>query len=385
MKVLGVVVEFNPMHNGHHYFIEKAKAKLNPDVTIAVMSSSFSMRGDFMVVDKWSRAKFALDYGIDIVLELPYLSTVNSSDYFCFNAIKILNEFGITDIAFGVELDNLEKLIHIKNILKSSSFDNILKTHLDKGHSYANSSYHAIKELTDDEEIIKMYSLPNNTLAIGYLKALDTINPNIKITPIKRIANNYYDEQINDTLINSATALRNEITLGNDITKYTKINYDYYNPLIANQNIFTLLRYQLISTPLAELKNISGVNEGIENRFISFINLAKDYDDFIKHVQTRRYSPNRIKRIILNIILKINKAYEANFHYYLRILAMNQIGKSYINTLNKQIKKQIITSFKNNENDIVDTELKVSKLYSLLVNEPDLYINEFKTPYIKES
>ena len=383
MRVLGVVVEFNPMHNGHHYFIEQAKKIVNPNITIAVMSSSFSMRGDAMVIDKWSRAKFALDYGIDIVLELPYLASVNSADYFCYNAIKTLSMFSITDIAFGVELDNLEKLNNIKNLISSDSFNLIIKEYLDKGLSYANSSYQALKQLTDDEEIIQSYSLPNNTLAIGYLKAIDELKLNIQINLIKRIANNYFDEVVNDTNINSATSLRKEIALGHDISNHTKIDYAYFNPKITNQNLLYLLRYNFITKPINEFKEVSGVNEGIENRINSFINDAKDYEDLIKLVQTKRYSQNRIKRIFLNILLNINKQYENKHHYYLRILAMNNNGVNYVNTLPKPIKKQIITSFKNISNYLVDTEIEVSKLFGLINNQPQIYENEYKMPYIK--
>lgn len=384
MKVLGLVVEFNPFHNGHKYFIEKAKEEIIPDITIAIMSSSFSMRGDPMVIDKWSRAKFALDNGIDIILELPYLASVNSADYFCFNAINSLIDFGITDIAFGVELDNLVKLNQIKNIINSDSYNMIIKEHLNKGNSYSSSSFLAIKELTNDQEILDLYSLPNNTLAIGYLKAIEKSNKNINITLIKRIANNYYDENITNDKINSATSLRNLITEKTDISNYTNIDYPYLNPKSAEDALFELLKYNFIISTPEQLKKISGVNEGIENRINSFINVAKNYQDLIKLVQTRRYSINRIKRVFLNIILNINKEYENKYHYYLRILGMNKQGISYVNTLPKDIRKQIITNFKNLEdNYLVSNELKATKLFCLINNRQDLFINEFKIANIE--
>src|SRR5690606_33367084 len=138
--------------------------------------------------------------------------------------------FGITDISFGVELDNLDKLQKIKDLLVSSKFNEMIKPHLDNGHSYATSSYKAIRELTNDQDIIDYYSLPNNTLAIGYLKAIDSLKKDINVTLIKRIANNYYDSSLNNTLINSATSLRNEIAKGNNISNQTRIDYPYYNP-----------------------------------------------------------------------------------------------------------------------------------------------------------
>ena len=117
-------------------FINEAKRIINPDVTIAVMSSSFAMRGDVMVIDKFTRTKLMLEFGIDIVLELPFISAVQSTDYFCFNAINILNSFNITHLAFGAELANLEKLRTLNYIISQKSFQKYIKDSLDKGHSY---------------------------------------------------------------------------------------------------------------------------------------------------------------------------------------------------------------------------------------------------------
>lgn len=386
MKVLGLILELNPFHKGHEYFINEAKRKVNPDVVIAVVSSSFTMRGEAMVMDKWEKAKFCLDYGIDMVVELPVLAAVNSADYFCFNSINILNSFKITDLAFGVELNDINKLYIIKDLIDSELFNSNIKKYLDKGNSYSSSSYKAIKELTNDEEILLNFTLPNNTLAIGYLRAIDKINKHINVTLIKRISNNYYDESINNTLINSATSIRNLLVNNLDISLYTpNIKYNYYNPKLLNENIFLLLRYTLNSISIDKLQEIYGVNEGIENRLVNVINNVKTYDEFVDFVKTRRYSSNRIKRLIIYILLNIPKSYEKNYHFYLRILSMNDKGKQYINKLPKDIKKDIITTFKNQTNYLVELELKASKLYGVITNNPLLYLQEFNVPFIGEN
>lgn len=385
MKVLGLVLELNPFHKGHQYFIDEAKKQINPDLTIAVISSSFSMRGEPMVIDKWEKSKIALNHGIDMVIELPFLSSVCSADYFCYNAIKSLVSFNITDLAFGVELNNLEKLLKIKEIINTEAFNLNIKTYLDKGFSYGNSSYKALAEMTNDKEIIDNYSLPNNTLAIGYLNSLEKLNANVNITLIKRISNNYYDEEINDTPINSATSLRNLLISNIDISDYTpNINYPYFNPVISNNNLLFILRYLFNTLDISVFQKFLGVNEGIENRIKSFINQVTTYDELISNVQTRRYPANRIKRTLLYIILNIDKAHENNYHNYLRILSMNQKGKKYVNTLSKEIKKQIITSFKNQNNYLVNIELQASKLFGLINNQPELYLQEYNVPFIGE-
>ncbi|HHU55877.1 MAG TPA: nucleotidyltransferase family protein [Acholeplasmataceae bacterium] len=381
MKVLGVVLELNPFHNGHEYFLKEAQKKVQPELTIAIVSGNFTMRGDAMVIDKWTKAQILLDYNVDIVLELPFLATVNSADFFTYNSINTLNDMQITDLAFGVELNDLPKLKEIITLLNSKTYNDLIKHFLSKGHSYSTSSYKAIQELTKDEVIIQNCTLPNNTLGIGYLQAIEKINPNINPTLIKRIKANYYDESIIDDKINSATALRKLLENYEDISSYTpNISYNYFNPKTINHNLLLLLRY--VFTINKDFSNVFGVSEGIENRIESFLNKVETYDDLIENVKTKRYPPNRIKRLLLHLILGIDKAYENKYHHYLRILAMNKKGEKYLNTLPKDTKKSIITTFKSQNHYLVDIELKASKLYSLLVNKPNLYLQEFNVPYI---
>jgi len=383
MKVLGMVLELNPFHNGHKYFIDTAKEKINPNLTIAIISGNFSMRGEPMVIDKWERAKIALNYGIDIVIELPFLSSVNGADYFAYNAIKSLTGFKITDLAFGVELDNLTTLLKIKDILNSDIYNNTIKEFLSKGLSYPTSSFRAIGEITKDKEIIDNCTLPNNTLAISYLQALDKLNYEVNPVLIKRVGNEYYDEDVTGK-ISSATALRNLLMKGEDITNYTpEVNYQYLNPVISDNNLLLILRYLFNINDIDYFKDIFGVSEGIENRINSFINKVSTYEELIKHIQTKRYSKNRIKRLLLHIILNVSKEYENKYHSYLRILAMNQKGINYINTLDKEVKEKIVTSFKNEDNYLINLELKASKLYGVINEKPMIFLQEFKVPYIE--
>ncbi|MFA7367735.1 MAG: nucleotidyltransferase family protein [Bacilli bacterium] len=385
MKTLGLILELNPFHNGHEYFIKQAIEKVNPDVTIAIISSNFAMRGEPMVMDKWEKSKFCLSYGIDIVLELPFLGSVSSADYFCYNSIKTLTDFQITDLAFGVELENIDKIVQMKNILNNNEFNNLVKKYLSLGNSYSTSNLKALKEFTDDQEIIDNFSLPNNTLAIGYLKSLDKLNKNININLIKRIKNNYYDEDITDNKINSATSIRNLLSKNEDISNYVPIpGYVYHNPDDMNKNILSLLRYVFSVKDIQEIENTLGMNEGIENRILSFIYKSDSYEDLITNIQTKRYSLNKIRRLLLHTLLNITKEHENKYHYYHRILSMNNKGKKFVSSLPNHVKEVILTTFKNQNNYLVDIELKASKLYGLLINQPNIYLNEFNVPYIGE-
>lgn len=379
-KVLGLILELNPYHKGHEYFIKKAIEKVNPDVTIAIISSSFTMRGDPMVMDKFSKTKILLQNNIDIVLELPFISGVNSSDYFSKNCVDILNSFNVTDICFGTENDDLDYLQKLVELNESEIFNQTILKYINNGFSYSTASLKAIYDITLDNKLAESFSLPNNTLAIGYLKAINktSIIPHV----IKRIDNNYYDENLSEQY-SSATAIRNELNLGNDISsQIPNYNYNFLKPYELENNLYKLLQYNLINN--TNITSIKGINEGIENRLLNFIN-EKTYQDFIKNVITKRYSINKIKRIILYILLNIDKIYENKYLNYIRVLGIDEIGKKHISSLPKEIKKEIITSFKNNDNDLIQIELKATKLYGIITNNYNIYKEEFNIPYRKDN
>src|SRR5690554_6257176 len=171
-KILGLILELNPFHNGHLYFINKIKEKVKPDCTIAVLSGNYTMRGDLSVIDKFTKTSLLLTAGIDIVLELPFVSAVNSADYFAGNAVNTLGELAITDIGFGVETDDAHKLNWMKDIIDNPEFSLLLHQYLKKGLSYPAGCLQALKHFTNDHDIIESFTLPNNTLAIPSLRAL---------------------------------------------------------------------------------------------------------------------------------------------------------------------------------------------------------------------
>lgn len=382
-KVLGLILELNPFHNGHVFFIQEAKRKVDPDITIAVVTTNFSMRGDIQVIDKFQKTKMLLQKEIDIVLELPFLGSVASADYFAYNSIKTLTDMKITDLAFGAETTSLDELNLFKKIIKSNEYNSLIKENMNKGFSYGTSSVKAIQTITGDIKKAEMFSLPNNTLAIQYLNALDIFNKDINVTLIKRIANNYYDEEINSSIA-SATSLRNALSKYESIDDFVPndFNTSYIDINKSQDNLYKLLQYKIYLTPKDELTNILGINEGIENRLISFIN-QDNYSSFIESVETKRYTKSFIKRLILHILLNVNKSYSPQYYNYLRVLGMNSLGKSFISKLDKDTKKSIITTFKNHEeNEIVKFELLSTKLYGIITNKKDFYLEEYKIPII---
>lgn len=386
MKVLGLILELNPPHNGHKYFIDKAIKDVQPDLTIAVISTNFSMRGDISVINKFDKINVCLDNNIDLVVELPYLGAVASADYFCANAIKILNSFGTTDIAFGCEMPDINKLRKLKDYLDNNEFNNTLKEYLQKGFSYSTSCNKALLTLTDDLDLIENFSMPNNTLAIQYIKTIDELNAlknnkdkEINIHLIKRIENNYYDTEVNSTIA-SATAIRELIASQANYKSYViDNNIKYLDINNAYDKLLTIIKSKFIlKNDISDFKNILGVKEGIENRIDNLIDQAINYSNLVNLTSTKRYTQNYLKRLFLNIILSIPE--QSQKIDYLRILGFNAKGEAYIKKLPKDIKTNIITTFKNSSDENVKIELKATKLYSLLEGTNDLYKKEYQIP-----
>ena len=110
MKVIGLIAEYNPFHNGHLYKINKIKELYPDSIIIAVVSSSFTQRGDISILNKWDKTNICLDNGIDIVIELPFVFATQSSDIFAKGAVQILEHLNIDTLVFGTESDDIEWL-----------------------------------------------------------------------------------------------------------------------------------------------------------------------------------------------------------------------------------------------------------------------------------
>ena len=89
MKIVGIIIESNPFHNGHQYLIDQVKKQLNPDILIALSSGYFTMRGEISLLSKKTKTKLLLDAGFDLVIDFPLYLLLNSSDYFGKNGVDI--------------------------------------------------------------------------------------------------------------------------------------------------------------------------------------------------------------------------------------------------------------------------------------------------------
>ena len=359
MNATGIIVEYNPLHNGHIYQIKKIKKMFPNDIIIIILNGYFTERGEISILSKEDKVRLALENGVDLVVELPSIYGIQSADIFAYQAIKILNELKIKRLVFGSESNDLEKIKKIASIQNKEDFDEKIKFEMNKGISYPN----ALKNIIN----VDFEYLPNDLLAISYVKAINVINNNIDVISIKR-TNDYHDRISNDAII-SAENIRNKFFNGEDIKKYTpsynyvkKIDYDLYFKLLKNKI--------LTDTHLDEYVD---VNEGIENRLTKYINEANNLKDYIELIKTKRYSYNKINRMLLHIVLGFKK--DENIDTLsIKILGFNENGKKYLNNLKINIQDNKF---------IKNIELKYSLIYDLLTNS-NTYQFEIKNIPIKK-
>ena len=373
MKIVGIIAEFNPFHNGHKYLIEKAKEVTGADTVLCIMSGSFTQLGNIALVDKIKRAKIALQNGVDVVLELPTIYSTASSEYFARGAVTILNSLHCIDyLCFGSETADIEELKQIANklIFNDKAIWESITDELRNGLSFAVSRQNAIsKFLTQYETDIS--SLSNNILAIEYIKTLIELKSTIVPIAIKRT------EQENVT---SATNIRNLLEkkeyVGNYIPGVLPEN------LVFNKEMYTLLKYTIVSKGVNYISKINEVTEGLENKIYSELNNSKSYDEFIQNIKSKRYQLSKIKRIMINILLDITKedfiSLNTDSNVYAHILAIKEDRKkeilSYMNqyanipiltSINDDVIKNLSTTVGNS----ISLDIQSTNIHSIISNE----------------
>ncbi len=370
MNIIGVIAEYNPFHNGHIYQIKKIKELYKDSIIIAVTSSSFCQRGDLSIINKWNKTKVALENGVDLVVELPFVYSTQSADVFAKGALEILNHLKVDTLIFGTEIDNLDKLISLaKKQLESDQKD--LKKYLKEGYNYPTALSKSI-----DSDIKE----PNNLLAISYIKEI--LKSNYKIEPISiKRTNSYHNDKLDSDIV-SATAIRknlNDKNLGNYLPKNEvkdlyKIDYDY---------LFKLLKYKIISD-INILNTYQTVDEGIENKIKKVIDKSDNFEDLIKNIKSKRYTYNKIKRMLIHILTSFTKEEAKRIKIdYIRVLGFNNNGKVYLNKIKKDVKVPLVTSYKNNNSEVLNIEYRVTNIYSLIVNDTNLIEREKEKPIIR--
>ncbi|UOQ93069.1 nucleotidyltransferase [Halobacillus shinanisalinarum] len=381
MKSCGVIVEYNPFHNGHAYHLEQSRETAQADCMVAVMSGNFLQRGEPAIIDKWQRTRAALQSGVDLVLELPYLFAVQHSDYFSQGAVQTLSDAGVDAICFGSENGSITPFIEAHETLEANgaAFNNSLRKHLDEGFSYPEAARFAYKD-------IGLASIdlgqPNNILGYSYIKQILTHHKHITPLTIERSGSQYHDQHMGGSIA-SATSIRKELLARNEMTEKARdaipsatldglTEYYQENKIWHHwEHYFSLLQYKILTTPTEQLQLIHGVDEGLEHRFKHAIKKATSFHQLIENVKTKRYTWTRLQRTCVHILTGLTKeGAQHSLHEgtsYVRVLGMNKTGQGYLNEQKKRMNVPLLTQPQQWSHPILNMEERaVAAYYSAL-------------------
>lgn len=407
MNISAIIAEYNPLHNGHVYHINKTKEMTNTDGLICVMSGNFVQRGGLSILDKWTRTKMALENGIDLVIELPCIYSLSSAEFFSFGAISLLSNLGVVNnLSFGSEYGDTNILLKIANILTTEPKDYkiILKKYLDEGLNYPTARSKAIFDFMSltmclydslKKDLQTILSSSNNILGIEYCKSLLKLNSTIKPFTIKRNGSTYNCENF-ESEFSSATSIRKYLRENKNLSnlkKYIPKNcYDQIIDLVNNNysfsftdNILPFIKYKDL-TFKNKLHLIPDVIEGLDNRISKYLKENLSLDEMIKIIKSKRYTYNRISRILCQYFIGFENFEVSTLRKqpcpYARILGFNKTGATILKNIKNNSTIPIYTKLPKHNNDILNLELLSTKAYSL-INKSVKYNDDYlKSPII---
>lgn len=393
VRVLGIVAEYNPFHNGHKYQLDSCKALAEADYTVAVMSGNFIQRGEPAILDKWYRCEMALKNGVDLVVELPAYYSLNGANQFAKGAIRTLKYLGcVTHLGFGSESADVKKLTEVasRRLHESKPFKERLAALQSKGLSYGSAVRLAYGEVyREDRDIFSS----NNLLAIEYILNAMKEKVDYKFITVKRRGESHLKKtDINSTIRKndflSGSSIRNIIknakemgAESNGILNELPIPQETLEILNKHMNelwlddwyrIDNLVRYTVLCRDRIFWDGRASSGEGIEGKLINDVR-NRSIREIIDDTTSKRYTKGRIKRLILQTLIDMQTEDEPA--PYVRVIGFNSKGRELLSLVKKNelAKAPIITN-----PDLKDISLKfdvrATDFYNLIMKR-DLYLN----------
>lgn len=375
LKSCGVIVEYNPFHNGHKYHLEEAKKKSKADVLIAVMSGNFLQRGEPAIIDKWHRANTALHNGADLVIELPFAYAVQSADYFAKGGIKLLQSLNVGAICFGT--DSVEEINYNqfgKEYIENESLINKRYQEIkNNGQSYPQQMTQIYREILPNVPLD--FSSPNHILGMAYAKENARYAQPMDIVAINRKGSGYHEKNILMQEFSSATGIREKVLKGDMTSIYHTAPKQTIEQLtnlkLTSWNDYWLLfKYHLLSHSTRGISNTYQLGEGLEHRLKEKVQTANSMSEFLSMVKTKRYTWTRLQRLATYLLLNVieREIHEVWDNPYIRVLGFNEMGRQFLNQEKNQTKLPIITKVDQKNESQLSLDIRAGKIYQL-VNE----------------
>ena len=378
MKATGVVVEYNPFHNGHKYHLEMARKYGSGEIVIAVMSGDFLQRGEPAIINKWKRTEMVLKNGVDMVVELPSFYSTQSAEIFAKGSVETLAGLGVTDIVFGSESGDIKKLEEIAALEEDEEFQEKLREELAKGASYPSAFAKSLEKITGKEG----YFTPNDILGTEYVRSIRRKGLPIEPIAIKREGTGYHSHDVAGKIA-SATAIRKMLAEGGAGMKEVLPEASY--EILVDEHkkgksaflkeYYPIIRHEII-LHRDILGDIQDIEVGFENKLYSAAVKYDKYDEFYNEIMSKRYTNVRLQRILVHIILgltvKITEEAKKKVPY-IRILGFNEKGNKYLKSIKNKGEIETFTTLKNVSKKLdpaakmlLDFNERSSKVYGII-------------------
>ena len=390
MIATGIVVEYNPFHNGHLFHLNEAKKLTGADVIVAVMSGNFLQRGEPAIVDKWTRTRMALAGGADLVIELPYAFATSHAPQFAKGAVEILEALHCQFVCFGSEEGNIAPFTNSLDMMSTNKilYEQTIKSSIQEGISYPNALRIAYQEIshTTNKPLADL-SEPNNILGFHYMQAIKEIGSEISPVTIERKGTHYHDDKLPAESIASATGIRKEL-FATDAANVESFMPAASFELLNEQShqswdrLYPFLRYTILRERPEQLADIADITEGIEFLLWRAAKEHATFQGFMQSVKSKRYTWTRIQRMLVHILTGYRKTTRAEITNpsYLRRLGMSQAGRTYVRTVKKDLSLPLISRAASLTDPSLLMDIKSTDIYMLGINrEPGL---DFTTPPI---
>lgn len=428
MKIVGLITEYNPFHNGHQHHIKEAKRITGADCAIVVMSGDYVQRGVPAIMPKRLRTEMALKCGASAVFELPVCYATGSAEYFAMGAVSLLDSLGIVDcICFGSECNDLNALSHVADILcrEPDNYRTLLKSNLKKGVSFPAARHDAMLEYTHTPAYASLLDDPNNILGIEYLKALKKLNSSMVPYTIQRKGSHYHDTALDQGKHSSASAIRSLLAYSGSalstehtggsfenttfsaqfgeledqvpasclelLKDYHRVQYPVY------QNDFSiLLKYKLLNKTPERLIQYMDVSEELANRICSQLNNFFNYKQFTELLKTKETTQTRINRALLHIMLgtkkqNVDEYIEGGWHFYARLLGYRKDKGKLISGIARESPLPLLMRLSDSDElpelgqRMLRDDILASNLYMSVVTDKykTAFLNEYKQGMLK--
>lgn len=408
MNVLGLIVEYNPFHNGHLYHLKESLRITGADHTVCVMSGNFIQRGEPAVVNKWARTRMALSSGADLVIELPVVYSMASAEYFAFGAVRLLDSLGIVNsLCFGSESGDIKSLAGMADLFtsESESFRSKLREYLDTGMSFASAREMAARAHMDTTDSTlpdagELIGQSNNILGIEYLKALSRLKSKIQPFTVRRIGNSYNMDGLTGS-ISSATAIRKSINaplryfhsselssaLPESACTVLREESEAGRCPVISDNFGIVILNSLRRMTREQISTLPFVGEGLENRIKRAAGASGTLDQLIASVCTKRYTRTRIQRILFNTLTGMNADEFNKFNSfggpcYIRVLGFNKKGSQLLTEIKKSATLPVIMKTADYKNSSIPL---ISRMLEIEATATDAYVLGYNNPEFRYS